>query len=414
MVLGQYFRILWICLILIFATMTFFYSSQTVRRFSHSKVKQFFHHINTRLNVPIQMDNKTVMKSPIVHTAMSLNRDKFILFTHDVPKGSGKYMCMVNDKRIQGEQIFLNTFECDKPKNGTLQNGDILSIQTSLCETLPSIAVWVNRSTMKDLGYSKMTLCIVTMVKDEEKEVEDWIRYHLRQGVEAFIFYDNNSSDNTITILRRYKQVIVIDWPWQNTQEDASLHGILYTRGTCLWSLYMDIDEFLFPVASHRNLTIQRFITGFPSWLKLYNLMNDSTNIDQICFDRRAMGTSGYIKCPNLTVPEAYIHYIGWQRKGKCAIKPSEAAFMPAIHRFNVKGHTLIVSRSYLHIVHYSDQCWEHYIEKRKKGRSCNNPNWKKPQPNKSAPEAKWKQVGQVYTEFRDYCRKINQLPLPM
>ena len=256
MVFGQYFCILWICLILIFATMTFFYFSQAVRWFSHSKVKQFLYHNNTRLNVPVQMDNKTVMKSPIVHTAMSLNRDKFVLFTHDVPKGSGKYMCMVNDKRIQGEQIFLNTFQCDKPKNGTLQNGDLLSIKTSLGETLPSIAVWVNRLTMKDLGYSKMTLCIVTMVKDEEKEVEDWIKYHLRQGVEAFICYDNNCSENTITILRRFKQVIIIDWPWQHTQEDASLHGILYTRGTCLWSLYMDIDEFLFPVANHRNQTV--------------------------------------------------------------------------------------------------------------------------------------------------------------
>src|SRR5574343_390174 len=43
---------------------------------------------------------------------------------------------------------------------------------------------------------------IVTQLRNESKREIEWIKYYNSIGIEKFIIYDDNSSDNTVEVLR--------------------------------------------------------------------------------------------------------------------------------------------------------------------------------------------------------------------
>ena len=364
-----------------------------------------------------QVDITRIMLTQLVHTVSIIDSKRFMLFSHGIPSNEEGIQCSINGKVVPSKRHSPNSFECHTAVR-KIGNGDTISLQTSSGRIFPSIAKWNARFRMTNFGYSNLSLCIVTMVKDEAQQIETWIRYHLKQGVDAIVIYDNNSTDNIISIIKKYKQVIVIDWPWLKSQEDSVVHGVLYTRGACKWSLFIDVDEYVFPAAQDQNLTVQGLITGFPNWIRNKTLLPENAEkVHQLCFDYKHMGSSGRIKCPNLTVPEAYIHMQSIHpRWGKCAIRPDQVSvFTTQIHLFPVKGETFYVPPEYSHLVHYPYQCWEYYITKYKKGRAPYYlPDWDKRLLNKSLPDPAWRgKPGPLDTAFRDYYRKVVKWPLP-
>ena len=368
-------------------------------------------------NVEKQTSRKKITLKQLVHTLSIIDSKRLILFSHGIPMHKKRIKCSINGKVVPTRRLAPNSFECHTAVRA-ITNSDKLSLQTRSGTIVPSIAKWKDRFTMTNFGYSNLSLCIVTMVKDEEQQIETWIQYHLKQGVDVIVIYDNNSTDNTISIIKKYKQVIVIYWPWHKTQRESFAHGILYTRGACKWSLFNDVDEFIFPAGQDENLTVRGLITSFPNWIRNKTLLpKRSDAVNQLCFDYKHMGTSGRIKCPNLTVPEAYIHRQSIVPKwGKCAIRPDQVSeFKQGVHYFHVKGETFYVPPEYSHVVHYPYQCWEYYITKYKKGRAAFNvPDWDKRLLNKSLPDPAWRgKPGPLDTAFRDYYRKVAKWPIP-
>ena len=354
--------------------------------------------------------------TPLVHSVTIVDSRKFILFSHALSMSSGPWHCTVNGTKIPGRRISQNSFEFKIPRRFTIQNTDTLSLQNSSGHILPSIAKWADRHGMKHLGYSNLSVCIVAIVKNEERQIEGFIEYHLRQGVQAIIVHDNNSSDNTISLSQKYKKVIVFDWPWPHTQQEAYIHGNVYIRGVCIWSILIDADEFIFPAAMVASLTVQIMFTSFPLWIKNKTLQpKNPEKVHQLCFDAKVMLSSRQIKWPNVSVPEAYINLFAFNKLGKCAVKPAKLIFTPNVHRFEVKGETFDLPRETAYMYHYSYQCWEYHITKWEKGRSASNLlDWDLKKLNRSNPTIAWTgPPGPLDTVFRDYYRKVQKWSLP-
>ena len=96
-------------------------------------------------------------------------------------------------------------------------------------------------------------LVIVTMTLNAEDYIQEWLDFHLSQGVEHFYIYDQQSSDSTHEKLQKYIQgglVSLIIWPnafGMGSQILLYAHAISSYWQDCRWMSLTDIDEFLYP-----------------------------------------------------------------------------------------------------------------------------------------------------------------------
>lgn len=102
-------------------------------------------------------------------------------------------------------------------------------------------------------------LTIFTMVKNEGKNLKEWIAFHRLVGADHFFIYDNGSTDDTAELLARYQEqgiATVIPWPaffpWTeragvDAREAALAHSITAYGHQCRWMMVIDVDEFVFP-----------------------------------------------------------------------------------------------------------------------------------------------------------------------
>ncbi|WP_306258241.1 glycosyltransferase family 92 protein [Pararhizobium sp. IMCC21322] len=109
----------------------------------------------------------------------------------------------------------------------------------------------------KPLARSSEGLACVTILKNEEDYLDEWIEFHLMMGFDHFFIYDNGSTDNTLDILAKYQQRgVVTVIPWCNfsqvlhPQKAANAHAIANFCTPYRWVAFFDVDEFLFSPTS--------------------------------------------------------------------------------------------------------------------------------------------------------------------
>lgn len=97
---------------------------------------------------------------------------------------------------------------------------------------------------------------VCAIFQNEERFLKEWIEYHKMQGVEHFYLYNNNSQDNSLTVLFPYigsGEVEVIDWPdlWPDIQfpfgcqAKAYNHCLKKCKNETRWLALIDTDEFI-------------------------------------------------------------------------------------------------------------------------------------------------------------------------
>jgi len=110
-------------------------------------------------------------------------------------------------------------------------------------------------------GYD---LSICTIFQNEAPYLKEWIDYHLCVGVEHFWLYNNDSSDDYLSVLKPYikKGVVELtDWPstpdqrivtrYNNeVQVRAYNHALKRCKKKTKWLAIIDADEFIVPVTS--------------------------------------------------------------------------------------------------------------------------------------------------------------------
>lgn len=102
-----------------------------------------------------------------------------------------------------------------------------------------------------------MKTAIITISKNNDKYLDEWISYHLNIGFDAIFFCDNNDIDNLSqkNIIDKYELCKYIDIKGvklDNSSSIGKLQSIYFTKlfnehkHDFDWFLFIDVDEFLF------------------------------------------------------------------------------------------------------------------------------------------------------------------------
>lgn len=106
-------------------------------------------------------------------------------------------------------------------------------------------------------GYSsryKYDVSMCAIFQNEAPYLKEWIEYHQLIGVDHFWLYNNNSSDDYLSVLTPYIHngtVDLIDWPspadqdWTPYQKQAYNDCIKRVENETKWLAILDIDEFI-------------------------------------------------------------------------------------------------------------------------------------------------------------------------
>ena len=160
-------------------------------------------------------------------------------------------------------------------------------------------------------------LTVAAIVKDEAPYLDEWLRFHRLAGVERFVLYDNESTDNTRAVLAphiREGWLELIPWPrflaGSNAQHLAYAHALCHLSGRSRWVALIDADEFLFAPSGSTLAHPLRRLEGFPA----------------IAVFLRCFGPSGHERRPNAPVIESYTRRLPdehWQnRQYRSIIQP--------------------------------------------------------------------------------------------
>ena len=130
-------------------------------------------------------------------------------------------------------------------------------------------------------------LQIATIVRNEGRNLAEWIAFHEGVGVQGFLIYDNGSTDHTSRLLADVPSATVLDLPGERRQFDAYADAV--ARADTRWLAFIDPDEYLF---SPRHLPL-------PTVLGAYE-QHDAVAVCQLVF-----GTSGVAR-PQPSTIRAY------------------------------------------------------------------------------------------------------------
>ena len=101
------------------------------------------------------------------------------------------------------------------------------------------------------------------MFKDEAPYLREWLEYHLMVGVDHFYLYDNNSTDGYKSVIESYLNeglVTLIHWPEEHAQVKGYEDCIKRFQDQSDWIGFIDVDEFIVPVAEESLVTfLDRF-----------------------------------------------------------------------------------------------------------------------------------------------------------
>lgn len=214
-----------------------------------------------------------------------------------------------------------------------------------------------------------MIKAIFTNIKNENRYLEEWLNHHIRLGFNKFILYEDEGSVSHIDIIKKYKDIIDIDF-YDNVLFDDGIHfkdfisfkHILNNYNDIDWLVKLDPDEFFFLPG---NTKIDDY---------LYR-MNDSIN--QITFDWRLYNANTFIKCPysgKYSVIDTYIDYIEKENLGlyyDINVSKNEYDWGKTLLRYkyfysNLKGNEDAIISEYYPYQFYSDAI-DHILDGTKK-----------------------------------------------
>lgn len=93
-------------------------------------------------------------------------------------------------------------------------------------------------------------IAMVSISKNEAPYIKEWIEFHKLVGFTKFYFYDNESEDNTVDILKPYIDSGLVEYTLikgKGRQLDAYNDAIAKHKNECRWMAFLDMDEYLMP-----------------------------------------------------------------------------------------------------------------------------------------------------------------------
>jgi hypothetical protein len=184
-------------------------------------------------------------------------------------------------------------------------------------------------------------VAIMACVKNEERYIAEWLRFHKAIGVRHFFLYDDQSTDATLAVVAKTlpaEEFTIIPWSMRmrdpgsdqmlNGQAMAFAHAILNFGAEFERMAFIDVDEFLLPKT---GTTLQEALAasnGFPN----------------ISLPWHMFGHGGHEAMPDQPVTMAYTKRVGDPTKRhvhasnfKCIVDPCEITQI-SVHHFETRS----------------------------------------------------------------------------
>ena len=226
------------------------------------------------------------------------------------------------------------------------------------------------------------TLAICSIVKNEAAYLDEFVRFHIAQGVDKFYFYDNDSDDNIMSVLEPYIKRGYVELnkiKGMSRQLDAYNDALRKHRADVDAIALIDADEFMMPAPEFT--TAKNAITSF---------FEHHPNACGLAVNWKLFGSNGYKTLeerPNL-VTKAFTYRAAdsfeknWYIKS--IVRPTRVlAFlnshlpncMSNRYCLNTKGEEVKSPLSrpcydYLAIHHYFCKSYEEFLAKRNRGKA--------------------------------------------
>ncbi|KAK9109465.1 hypothetical protein Sjap_017525 [Stephania japonica] len=246
---------------------------------------------------------------------------------------------------------------------------------------VPSVAYYSPVRTLAGDG-KKSLLCACTMVHNVAKFLKEWVMYHSHVGVERFILYDNDSSDDLFNVVdelnnnnnnnngSRHSKVDVVSWPWPKAQEAGFSHSAIYAKSSCTWMMYMDVDEFVFsPSWMNSSRPSTNMITSLlPKTSSSSTSCTNTSNIGQVMIKCLDFGPSGRKTHPKEGVMQGYTCRRKGEERHKSMVKLEaiDDSLGNVVHHFELKkgyeGRNVGVRDGVVN--HYKYQAWSEFKDK--------------------------------------------------
>jgi hypothetical protein len=198
-------------------------------------------------------------------------------------------------------------------------------------------------------------LAVCAIFKNEAPYLLEWLAYHIAVGVGRFVLYDNASTDDGAALVRASRfaeRVAVLDWPQRPGQLAAYRHFLTHFAPHCEWAAFIDLDEFLLPVAD----------PGVP------DLLARMAGFSAVLVQWRVFGPSGLQTAPEGLVIEAYCQRaaddVPVNRHVKSILRCSDAVDVTRNpHEFRLRGPVCdALGRTTSNIAIQSEECHQALI----------------------------------------------------
>lgn len=211
---------------------------------------------------------------------------------------------------------------------------------------------------------SRSGLAICAIMRNEERHIGDWLRFHAAAGVSDFYLYDNLSTDGTVQEAQNVPAVRTTILPWKLSttankpkiiipqQIMAYCHAICTFGSAYRWMAFIDIDELLVP--RHDQDILQAL-----------ERLNAYSNIS---LPWVMYGSSGHDTPPEEAAPFAYVERSPRQwgplLNFKCIVDPSKVSQV-SVHKFQTSDMGANSSNDTGTVADYKNRANEEFLSTR-------------------------------------------------
>ncbi len=177
---------------------------------------------------------------------------------------------------------------------------------------------------------------LVVIVKNEADYIEEWLEFHLMQGAEHIVVYDNGSTDDTVARLSPYlADGVVTMVPWSTFQERVNNQSLAYSHALVNfgdwfeWLGFLDADEFLFATVDDT----------------VPDILRDLPHLPAIGVPWSMFGTDGRLTRPDAPVIASYVSKAvirpgttpGHAMNVKSVVRPEMVTAVQGAHMFHIR-----------------------------------------------------------------------------
>lgn len=237
-------------------------------------------------------------------------------------------------------------------------------------------AIRLKRQIRRNHTVPEHFLSVCAIAKNEAPYFEEWIEWHLSQGVEKFYIYDNESTDGTKDVLEPYISRGIVEykyWPGRKQQLPAYDDCLENYRFASHWIAFIDLDEFIVPI---KDKSITKFLERYESfsaveinWL-IYGSSGRKTKTPGTIMERfkRHSQPDCYLNrhVKSIVNPRKVFNMIGCHEAARISGRAADSNGNPIKKNFRDR----VPQHDVIRINHYAVKSYEEFLEKRARGRA--------------------------------------------